>query len=93
MNHAQNWVILAAVSSWDNLANNLGGVVVLLTFFFLGVEWFDKDNAIVTGNGKDDNDGNDDSNDNDNNNGDDDNDDDDAVFGRFDFAVFFTYPS
>jgi hypothetical protein len=44
--------------------------------------------AIVTGNGKD----NDDGNDNDNNNSDEDNNDDDAVFGRFDFAVFFYSP-
>jgi hypothetical protein len=41
------------------------------------------------GNGKDDNDGNDD----DDNNGDDNNDNNDAVFGRFNFAVLFTYPS
>ncbi len=44
------------------------------------------------GNGKDDNDGNDDGNDDDDNNCDKDNNDDNAVFGRFNFAVFFDLP-
>jgi hypothetical protein len=44
------------------------------------------------GNGKDNDDGNNDGNDDDNNNGDDNNDNNDAVFGRFDFTVFFYLP-
>ncbi len=44
------------------------------------------------GNSKDDNNGDDDGDDDDDNNGDDDNDNDNAVFGCFDFAVFFYLP-
>jgi hypothetical protein len=84
---------LSIFSLWDYLANNPGGVVGTLTFFFFGVKWFNKDGTIVMGNGKDDNDGDDNGNNNDDNNGDNDNANDDAVFGRFDFAVFSTYPS
>ncbi len=83
---------LFVFSLWDNLANNPGGVVALLTFFFFGVEWFNKDGAIVTDNGKDDDDGNDNGDKDDDNNSDDNNDDDDAVFGRFNFTVFFYLP-
>ncbi len=84
---------LSIFSLWDNLATNPGGVVASLTFFFFGVEWFNKDGAIVIGNGKDDDNDNDDSDDDDDNNGDNDNNGNDAVLGRFDFAVFLTYPS
>ncbi len=44
---------------------------------------FDKDGAIVTGNGDDDNNSNDGGNDNDDNNGGNNDNTDDAVFGRF----------
>ncbi len=84
---------LSVFSLWDNLANNPCGIVALLTFFFFGVEWFNKDSAVVMGNGEDDNDSNDDGDDDDDNNGDDNNNDANAVFGCFDFTVFFTYPS
>jgi hypothetical protein len=84
---------LSVFSLWDNLANNPGGVVASLTFFFFGVEWFNKDGAIVMGNGKGDNNGDNDGDDDEDNNGDDNNDNDDAVFGRFDFTVSLTYPS
>ena len=53
---------------------------------------FDKDGAVVTGNGDDDNDGNDGGNDNDDNNGDDDDNTDDAVFGRFVVAASLDLP-
>jgi hypothetical protein len=44
---------------------------------------FDKDGAIVTGNGNNDGDGNNGGNNNDDNNGDNDDNTNDAVFGRF----------
>jgi hypothetical protein len=74
---------LPVFSRWDNLAKCHGGEVAWFTFFFFGVVLFDKDGAIITGNGKDDDDGDKGGNDNDDNNGDNDDNTDDAVFGRF----------
>ena len=53
---------------------------------------FDKDGAVVTGNGDNDNDGNDSGNDNDDNNGDNDDSTNDAVFGRFVVAASLDLP-
>ncbi len=53
---------------------------------------FDKDGAVVTGNGEDNNDGGDGGNDNDDNNGDDDDNTDNAVFGRFVVAASLDLP-
>ncbi len=53
---------------------------------------FDKNGAVVTGNGKDNDDGNDGGNDNDDNNGDNDDNTDDAVFGRFVVAASLDLP-
>ncbi len=86
---------LSVFSLWDNLANNPGGVVALLTFFVFGVEWFDKDGAVGTGNSKD----------NDQGDNDGDNDDDKTTtvtttrtttmlfLGASISQFFFTYPS
>jgi hypothetical protein len=53
---------------------------------------FDRDGAVVTGNGNDDNDGNNGGNDNDDNNGDDDDNTDNVVFGRFVVAASLDLP-
>jgi hypothetical protein len=53
---------------------------------------FDKDGAVVTGNGKDDDNGDDGGNDNDDNNGDDDDNTNDAVLGRFIIAASLDLP-
>ncbi len=83
---------LPVFSWWDNLANNPGGKVAWFTFFFFGVVSFDKDGAIVTGNGGDDDNGNGGGDDNDDNNGDDDDNTDNAVFGRFVVAASLDLP-
>ncbi len=83
---------LPVFSSWDNLANNPGGEVAWLTFFFFGVVSFDKDGAVVTGNSDNDDVGGDGGNDNDDNNGDDDDNTDNAVFGRFVVAASLDLP-
>jgi hypothetical protein len=53
---------------------------------------FNKDGAVVTGNGDDDNDGDDGGNDNDDNNGDDNDNTDNAVFGCFVIAASLDLP-
>jgi hypothetical protein len=53
---------------------------------------FNKDGAVVTGNGDNDNDGNDGGNDNDDNNGDDDDNTDNAALGRFIVAASLDLP-
>jgi hypothetical protein len=53
---------------------------------------FDKDGAVVTGNGNDNDDGNDGGNDNDDNNSEDNDNTDDAVFGRFVVAASLDLP-
>ena len=83
---------LPIISRWDNLANNPGGEVAWFTFFFFGVVLFDKDGAVVMGNGDYDDDGNDGGNDNDDNNGDEDDNTDDAVFGCFVVAASLDLP-
>ncbi len=84
---------LSVFSLWDNLANNSGGVVALMTFFFFELEWLDKDGAVVMGNGADNDNGDDGGDVDDDNSGDNDNDNNNAVLGHFDLAVFFTYPT
>jgi hypothetical protein len=53
---------------------------------------FDKDGAVVMGNGDDDNGGDEGGNDNDDNNGDNNDNTDDAVFGRFVVAASLDLP-
>jgi hypothetical protein len=53
---------------------------------------FDKDGAVVMGNGNDNDDGNEGSNDNDDNNGDDNDNTNNAVFGRFIVAASLDLP-
>ena len=83
---------LSIFSLWDNLANNPGGEVAWFTFFFFGVVLFDKDGAVVTGNGNNNDNGDDVSNDNDDNNGDNEDNTNNAVFGRFDVAASSDLP-
>ncbi len=83
---------LPIFSWWDNLANNPGGKVAWFTFFFFGVVSFDKNGAVVMGNGDDNNDGDNGGNDKDDNNGDDDNNTNDPVFGRFIVAASLDLP-